>query len=139
MHQSGPRWRQVGTKLGAKIDPKWSTPSDLGGKNGVSHRFGVPKMVDPTGSWWSKRPRPKNEVRYPFFDGILEPSWLPFGAVVTLRSPLWSVLGRLGVVLGHLKSDQKIYIFRDRILMRYWLILRRKMEASWDHFDRPIF
>ena len=38
LHQSGPRWRQVGTKLAPKIDQKWGTPSDLGAKNGVPHR-----------------------------------------------------------------------------------------------------
>ena len=38
LHQSGPRWRQVDTKLVPKINEKWGTPSDLGAKNGVPHR-----------------------------------------------------------------------------------------------------
>ena len=70
----------------------------------------------PVGSVGSKRPRPKNLVRYPFFGGILEPSLLPLGAVLgpswgrlgfglALQSPLWAVLGRLGASLQRVAAD----------------------------------
>ena len=66
---------------------------------------------------------------------ILDPSWGPLGAVLALGSPSWAVLGRLVVVLGHLKIDAKIHqkmdALQDRILMRFGWILGRKMEASW--------
>ena len=42
------------------------------------------------------------------FSGTLKgPSWRALGAVLALGSPPWAYLGRLGVVLGHLKIDAK--------------------------------
>ena len=85
----------------------------------------------------SKRPRPKNEVRYPFFGVLFGRSWRPLGAVLGLLGPSGAVFGRLGASWGRLgpfkircqNRSKNRYLSRsifDPMLVDFG----KKMEAS---------
>ena len=118
-------WVAKRSQVGSKIDLK----VDLGGVLG--------------GSWGvlggSKRPRPKNEVRYPFFGVLFGRSWRPLGAVLGLLGPSGAVFGRLGASWGRLgpfkircqNRSKNRYLSRsifDPMLVDFG----KKMEASRD-------
>ena len=79
LHQRGPRWRQVGTKSGPKIDQKWGTPSDLGAKNGVPHRPLGPKIRKKTIKKSNATKKRAELHRAPPFEPKKRPTWLQVG------------------------------------------------------------
>ena len=126
--QNTPKFDQKSTKKSTKNRPKIDQKSTKNGpKIGLGGALGALGGQD--------RKKDKKNTNFWGLMAILGPSWGPLGAVLALGSPSWAVLGRLGVVLGRLKIDvkidQKIDAFRNRVLIRFWLILGKKMEASW--------
>ena len=118
-------WVAKRSQVGSKIVPKIDPGGVLGGSWGVLGG--------------SKRPRPKNEVRNPFFGVLFGRSWRPLGAVLGLLGPSGAVFGRLGASWGRLgpfkircqNRSKNRYLSRsifDPMLVDFG----KKMEASRD-------
>ena len=91
----------------------------------------------------SKRPRPKNEVRYPFFGVLFGRSWRPLGAVLGLLGPSGAVFGCLGASWGRLgpfkircqNRSKNRYLSRssfDAILVDFGKENRGKLVPEFD-------
>ena len=122
------KWRQVGSKIGAKIDQK-SVPGGLWRhlaantvKGGWVYVFGPPLGAILTASW-----------------AVLAASWGRLGGLGGLLGPSWARLGgrkrtRTRPNIDP-KIDQNFDAFGDRLLGGFWRISLPKMEPRC--FQKP--